>query len=927
MTLHEAIEKILEDATRPLSVKSIAEKINASDLYKRKDEKQVDNSQIQAKIRQYSNLFHNINNQIFLATDYHWKDILTTYWYLADTLRGLYSIWDLQYIIAVLFYFKRINDLKNRNNLYSDKAFRFSTEINKDKNVTSIKESIISDYNVIAEYTRINTKISIEKNIEIGVIIGKLKTEYYSDEEFGNIFEYLLHFNSLDSNKSPISYTPKNLRELMVYLLEPLPLKTIYDPVCGTGGILIEALHYSNGIQNIRGTEVNYRIGLLSFMNLEMHGFLDPEIIVKNCFEELASNDRYDYIIGDLPIDGIANIKDYYNLFNQWGIQVPSSNKGFNAIVLFILSKLNNNGRAVITVSESFLFKGGREKEVRELLISMDLIETIVGLPHGALRPNTEAKVSLVVLNKNKNNSLKNKIKFIQAVSTGGDKDSLDINNEEIIELNKQGVNYENKNIQIVEIKDLLKDTNLSAYAYDVEYFLAQKMFEEGSGKKLSDLVEIKSGIAIEKVDSSKDGDIPFVKIENLSKDILNLYLSANEISSKIYYKDKYEKNLISIECILVARIGDNLKPTYFKPSEKLRNILVHNGVCILIPRNNTIDLEYLYYQLNSSFVKEQINKFRLGSVMPYINIAGLKQILIPYVDIKSQKDFVLSQKANIIAAERAQVEEKIKALGYKEEKVQAESDIVRTLVHQLRPTLSNIDMEVKKIKRIIEDNALSDYRENNTNIDKNVDQEIAHLIVTPKNYTLVEIIEKLQNDTLQLNDVLTTVNQVMSFKLTPKDMEDVDLLTFIKEYLNIKKIEINNRFDIEVNGEHFIASINQASFKDLVDQLLINAERHAFSKQAPNINHKIQFLIKQNKERSIAIIEYQNNGKTFLLSPKDYITPFVKSQSSSGSGIGGNYIYRIIQAHSGEIVIKEGLKTGFALTIEFPLNQKNENE
>lgn len=928
MTLHEAIEKILLDSGRPLSIKVIADKINETGLYRRKDNKKIDTPQIQARIRQYHNLFDNINNQIFLASDSRWRDILKTYWYLADTLNGRYSISELQFIIAALFYFKRIHDLRDRNKIYSDKALRLSLPSRSSHSFQIERSSRVKDLDIMLEYLRINNKVNFEKELEINSIIGRLNTEYYTDEEFGNIYEYLLHFDSLDSSKSPISYTPKNLRELMIGLLRPIQHQSLYDPVSGTGGLLIEALHFTTGQINVKGSEINHRIALLSYMNFEMHGFLNPVIVAENCLEELEHNEKYDLIVGDLPLNGIGSSKEAYNLFYSRNIQPPNSSKGFSSIILFILSKLNENGRAVITVSESFLFKKGKEKEIRELLIAKDLIEAVVGLPYGALRPVTEAKAALIIINNKKRVALKSKIKFIQAKAVSSDKQSLELNSEEIISLLNEYEDKKNKDVQIVESKDLLKDANLLASAYDVEFYLAQKMLEEGSGRLLGDLVDIKSGIVIEKINTGKDGDIPFLKIEDLSKDILNLYLSDESINTRVYFNEKYSKYLVSSECLLVARIGDNLKPTYFKPTEKLESILVHNGVYVLLPRGKNIDLEYLYYQLNSSFVKEQVAKFRLGAVMPYISMSGLKQILIPYVDIKSQKDFVLSQKANIIAAERAKVEDKIKLLGYKEQKTQVESDIVRTLVHQLRPTLLNIDLEVKNLKRIIEKNALSNFKEFDDKVQLSDDPEIAALLNRPINYSINELLRKIENDALQLNDVLTTVNKVMSFKLTLQDMEEVELLEFFKDYLALKKMELNDKMSIDVTGEKVVAQINKASFRDLIDQLIINAQKHGFKdlKQGKGSN-RIQFSFKSSKDRNVAIIDYYNNGRPFTLTEKEFISPFQKSQTSNGSGIGGNYIYRIVQAHNGELIIKEGQKTGFSLSIEIPLIQNLENE
>ncbi len=134
--------------------------------------------------------------------------------------------------------------------------------------------------------------------------------------------------------------------------------------------------------------------------------------------------------------------------------------------------------------------------------------------------------------------------------------------------------------------------------------------------------------------------------------------------------------------------------------------------------------------------------------------------------------------------------------------------------------------------------------------------------------------------------------------------------------------------YTIDVKGEHINLLIHHPSFRELLEQLVINAEKHGFSvqkklKRVP----KILFEIRRSKNRPIVIIEYQNNGKPFKLTQKDYIEAFTKSQNSQGSGIGGNYVNRIIKAHGGALTIDEDFLFGFHMTIELPLHNTNQYE
>ncbi len=939
MTLHEAIFQILSDEGRPLSIRKIADQINKNKFYTRKDEKPIENSQIRSRVKNYSKLFDYVNGQVVLTSDTQWRELLTTYQYLSDMLRNHFSRSDLQYFLAVMLFLKRINDLRNLNDapIYT-KVKSVDGRLNEiltnffgesEINIFKVEQNFNIDSleflpYILDESERLYNQLDFERSRDVLATLNKVNTIAYSDEVFGNIYDYLLHFISIEFSNSTVPYTPQYLKELMLDLLNPKENKVLYDPVCGSAGLLIEALKITNGKLIAKGTEINHRMAQLGYMNLIMNGFWQTKIVAENCMREFDNNEVFDYIIADLPMNGFSNTLENEQLFHRWALKSTRSGKGYSAPVLFVLSKLNDTGKAVITVSESLLFKGGKEKEIRELLIREDLIESIISLPNGAFKPYTEAKASLLVLNKKKPTELRGKIKFIETQKTFSDSKTIDIDSDNVILSHDNIQKKRNHNLRIISSDHLRNDMNLSVATYSDESIEAEEMLANESGRKLGELVEIRSGKSprLQQVGTRiLEKGLPVIKIENLSKDIMDMYLDVKLVKLQIDPLIEYHRSILSTEGILVARIGDNLKPTYYKPKNGYSEILFHSSIIALVPKVQTdlIDLEYLYYQLNSDFVNNQIIKNRAGSVMPHITIGRLKEIVIPYVSIELQKQFTNTQKANIIAAERSKVEGKIRALGYEEEIEQKESDIVRTLVHQLRPTLTNIDFQVRGFKRIIEKFDLGEKKEYEIQAVENP------LVDTPENLTLIEKINKLQAESINLNNVLTTVNQVMNFKLETEDMVETNLHQFIEDYKNDKRPD---KYNIDVAGTEITTNIHQPAFKELLDQLISNAENHGFKDQKiPKEGFKVQFRIRQSKERPIAIIDYTNNGKRFLLTQKDYINLLVKGQSSGGSGIGGNYIYRIVKAHGGDLQIKENTTSGFSMSIEIPLNLTEDDQ
>lgn len=921
MTLHDAIAKILKDSDNPLSTDKLAEIINSTELYKRKDFELVDKGQIRARVKKYPNLFDYVNGQVVLTSDVKWKNILTSYRYLTDILRNYFSQSDLQFLIISLFCIKRLNDIEFSNHQYIISIDDFNDS----------RFNIIDDYNqlnILSDVSQLLSQLEYSKLEEVFMIINQLQIIDYNDQEFGSIFEYFIYNSSKASSNPTTQYTPVSLQELMVSLLDPQSGKTLYDPVCGSGGLLIRSLNYVKGNIYTKGSEINIRFAQLCHMNLIMNGYRDVDIATEDCFNELYQAEKYDYIIGDLPLNGVYNLNKFSNYYFDGGMYPSKSGKGYSAPILFVLSKLADNGIAVITVSESLLFSGGKEKEIRELLIKNDFIESIISLPNGSLKPHTDAKASILILNKNKPEYLRNKIKFIDSYITYSDSKSLDVNTEEIVKLHKNSIVEDRVDYRLIDISKLDKDINLSVSRYSTESKLVEEMLLAGRGYKLGDLLDVKSGINLAKESVSIDDGIPVIKIENLSKDILDLYLGSNSINNRIEYKAKYKRSVLNQNSILIARIGDQLKPTFFKKSIELPEIIIHSGVFALQPSNKgkSINLEYLYYQLHSEFVLNQIKQRKSGTVMPQINMASLREIVIPYMEFSAQLDFVHSQKATIISTERAKIEDRIKAFGYEEAAEQKESDIVRTLVHQLRPSLLSIDMQVNTFERIIIKHDLLNKKEFDEQAD-DLDFEFDELVSQPINNTLSELINSLKSDTLHLNDVLTSVNKVMNFNIDENDKVETDIYKFISDYGQKNQEQKNKEYSFEVKGVSVLVPIHITSFKEMLDQLILNAEKHGFVDFDIKVPSKIQFTIKMNKERQVAIIEYKNNGKPYQLTENDYIKPFTKSQASNGSGIGGNYVNRIVKAHKGKLSIKEDLISGFHMIIEIPLKQEKDNE
>lgn len=920
MTLHEAITTVLKSFGRPMSTDDIASSINLNGYYQKNGGQPLTGIQIFLRVKNYPSLFENINELIVLTDDLHWKNIITNYFYLREVLRGYFNSSHTQQIIATLFFYRRLLDLSELKNLNYPINFLDEANSSIEKLLDGGKRwieklSLIDNYYLAPDGTfrevgdllinldsyRRETLLSIIRNID---------TKPFNNWEFGNIYEYFLYQNTKEYQGYEHS-TPETIRLLIPQLLDVGNNHnnvTIYDPVSGIGGLLTKVLkNINSNTVRLRGSEITNSIAQLGNMNLIMYGLEGNLIKTENCFEGINDGRKYDYIIGDLPINGVTDAFQNYVLYESFNLEPPKSGRGFSSLVLFSYFKLSNDGKAIVTVSDSFLTKSGKEKQIRKILLENDAIEAIISLPKGAYRPYTEAKTSIIIINKAKPSYLLNKIKFIRASSIIENNKSLVIN---IDEVKNQYFNVlsDEKVTQIIDLIDIQDDLSLSGEVYDTQFSLANQMLKNGKARKIKDVVTIKSGVQPKKEELNINGSIPIIKIENLSKEILDINLDLTKIIAKTDTY-KYRNAIVNQSCILIAKIGESLKPTIFR-NDGNAEILIHSGIFALIPKDpNIIDLEYLYYQLYSDFITEQIDLKRKGALIKYYNKKEIEDTIIPIEFLKIQKESVMSQKINLITAETRRLEEKKKVLGIVEEGKEAELNIVRTITHQLKHTLSGIDAQIKKIQEIVEINEVGDLKEYQED-DPILKAEEG--FEAPENYTLKQTIDKVSKKSYSLNKILTDVKKAIHLELIFTEENLYNTLNDVKDEFSNLNIEIKGDTDINLK-------LSRSHIQDMFQTLINNAVQHSGLKRE---KLKMSFIIK--KEDDIAKIEYRTNGKPLKISEEDYKSIATKSTDSEGSGIGGYYINKIIEAHSGILSIDKSFTKGIKMNIELTIKHEN---
>ena len=242
----------------------------------------------------------------------------------------------------------------------------------------------------------------------------------------GRAYEYLLRkFAEGQGQSAGEFYTPKEVGWLMARLLNPEPYKTIYDPACGSGGLLIKPrllfaqTHPDQKGQapKIYGQELTPTTYAMAKMNAFLHDFIgaDADIQIGDTFrnprftENSSSLQRFDYVVAN----PMWNQKEYDDAFyandnwNRFSYGIAPSSSADWGWVQHILASLKENGRAAIVLDTGAVSRGSgsknadRERDIRKKFIEQDLIEGVVLLPEN-LFYNTSAPGIILLLNRNK---------------------------------------------------------------------------------------------------------------------------------------------------------------------------------------------------------------------------------------------------------------------------------------------------------------------------------------------------------------------------------------------------------------------------------------------------------------------------------------------------------------------------------------------
>jgi type I restriction enzyme M protein len=247
----------------------------------------------------------------------------------------------------------------------------------------------------------------------------------------GLSYEYLIKkFADATNKKAGEFYTPRSVVRLMVNLLDPKEGESIYDPACGTGGMLMEAIHHvreNHGDDRtlwgkLFGQEKNLTTSAIARMNLFLHGASDFQVVRGDTLRQPAffSGDNlatFDCVIANPPFS-----------LQKWGEEVwasdpygrnfagmpPDKTGDYAWVQHMIKSMAPSKGRMAVVLPHGALFRMGKEGIIRTKLLQMDLLEAVIGLGPN-LFYGTGLAACIILLRQRKKVDRKKKVLIIDA--------------------------------------------------------------------------------------------------------------------------------------------------------------------------------------------------------------------------------------------------------------------------------------------------------------------------------------------------------------------------------------------------------------------------------------------------------------------------------------------------------------------------------
>lgn len=891
MTLHEAIELVLIEFGSPMTAKEIVDIINERGLYKKGTGEKVLSGQVSARVNNYPQLFKKIDGKVFLQgkSSASLNNLLV---YIADRLRSK-SITNPDLVLGFLLFYFRSSELRAGEKYFGTHFHdKFgdglaSHIMDAVTNLSRHPDFADSADELLFTFRSVNSDTLLQIISDLNLV--DFSPSAISHEEFCKTFSHFLNSFSGWGRDTGESSTPELISTYVSSLIFIKPGETLCDPFAGNAGLACELLKSHDGagsvLQDINGVSV-----ILGKMNLILHGVSNVKYSQGNSIHLLSNRveeRQFDYVVTHPPFMARYRTEDLP------GFPAPfleSGGRGESIHIQLALYLLRPYGKAVILIPDGFLFRNDRSSmAVKRILLNNDWIEAIHSLPAGSFKPYSAVKTSLLILNKNKNEERKGKIIF------------KEINEEEFRRfaspeqssiVSEPAIDYGDPkkkgkelivNVQNVIENDLLLNAN--RYLNKVELGPDYQTLE-------SVLRKYETGVTISKRYLDSKQGVPFITIKDLADSEIDYVLSAGEISTYVKQMSLIKDNaLVWDGAVLVAKVGNKLKPTVFSARTHLSSAAFSSNIVALYPDDSLISKEYLVAQLNQPYFKEQLDQIRAGSAQVFLQIKDLLHLKIRVPKLEEQhKELLDSYRAKDIT-------QKASLIGREEVEEATQKTLVSAIKHEFSNLKVVLDGGITSLRLFID-------KKEKEGTSVSWGDKVANI---PEARTISQIIAEQESVLKEMGTLFEDMQSLMKLRRSNVKKERIELRSFFKEQVDQMDHQLDGvQVFYELNEKQrrrLVTSVDKNLFAKVIKNFLVNSVKHGFG--SDTIDEKIILFDLAVSEDEVSIeITMMNNGKklpegfTFA----DFISLGGKTGANGGTGIGGYLMNKIVRFHDGDL-------------------------
>lgn len=958
MTLHEAIELVLKKNNGAMTAKEIAEQINKDNLYQRKDKLPVPLSQIHARVKNYPSIFEKKENKISLINSTFFPEDLIEYIkQKGDGKKIVESFLEipfediLQKIENKLKFLFDLNDLKSLlvtieisiifKKIFNNKTFRTTKKLpDTDKLFDFIKElneniETESHFNTLLKHKDIFLNDSFFKYLENQLILRLHESP----------LEYLQNSRFFEKASSGHFVTPDFINTLFVQLTKPRDNEIVYDPAAGRCNSLSQFIVQDSSVF-LYGQEINSSIAELGRLNLMLNKNVNYKISDSDSIlNPIVEKDGANVIISNPPFGG-----RYHDLDKIDFERISNDNSLETVFFEMMLSRLNPvNGRMVVVIPDGFLYKKSNSI-LRKVITEIDILDTIISLPNGSFIPYSNIKTSIIVLNCKKPKNRKGKVLFINSEKSVDfryhqrevevDESKLNLLINDISKIYHGSLNTSS----IVDYKLILNETivnqnfDLSVRRYTSDVLeLIEKV---GKREKIKELREILTRTNLTSLNTTNK-NIKYVEIKDLNENYVDFYLNLGKLNKKKTISPSFK--IINNSSLLLARVGNKMKPTYFE--FKGERVAIKQNIIAFDVNTDIVNVEYLISQLKSEFFLSQLELIRQGAIIPTLQFSSLIKLKVPVPSLSEQynrlavfkeqqankfkltqfiKDIKLVSNINEIKSEIERFAlNTIKEPNYIEYKREFEFERFPFTQNEIAETkfikhskdrlywyllLIDDDKRIHGVLTIQTENEISyeDYSDINAyanfiiNSSSKYIQQNTNRLLNEFSHTTKNILNDINKI---LKDFLNTKNKIFLESMNNELLKDEELINHLietegrtkEDFLAINRMKdanniVNSHFKLFKRRHQYYTSSVNSEFEDIKLSEFINriVNRSSINLINHSIEDKILFIKSAPIELALTdlidnAIKYSENEKVIIeINPKDHYIEFAITNTTN---------------------------------------------